>query len=219
MEYYKKYRIIQNVRLAEGVNHIINFFHKLPIIRKFTKDKYKWYGLKRFVFLLGPLFSLLGQFIKSFISLAMAMWISGALIKFTNIPWNFENGLFDGLYDLGMNSLAFLAIYLTGAILSNAVIDAKQVIRELNLKLRMNPKATGLSLAVFDPLRVAIARGFAFSIILGFKNGFLVSFILLFIRLIANSVNLNLYRKLGKNVGDNFLLIIAVFIISFFIFK
>ena len=46
MDYYKKYRIIENTRLANDINHIIHFFHKLPLVGKYTGDKYKGYGFK-----------------------------------------------------------------------------------------------------------------------------------------------------------------------------
>ncbi len=56
MEYYKKYRIIENISHAESINHLIDFFHRLPIIGKHTGDKYRLFGFKKFVYTLGLYF-------------------------------------------------------------------------------------------------------------------------------------------------------------------
>ena len=50
MDYYKKYRIIENTKLATNINYIIHFFHRLPLVGKYTGDKYKAYGFKKFIF-------------------------------------------------------------------------------------------------------------------------------------------------------------------------
>lgn len=80
MEYYKKYRIIQNISHAESINRLIHFFHRLPIIGKHTGDKYRLFGFKKFVYTLGPIFSLLGQIIKCLLSFVISIVISGSII-------------------------------------------------------------------------------------------------------------------------------------------
>lgn len=80
MEYYKKYRIIENISLTESINHFIDFVHRIPLLGKLTGDKYKLFGFKKFVYILGPIFSLLGQIIKSMLSFVLCIIITGSII-------------------------------------------------------------------------------------------------------------------------------------------
>ena len=80
MQYYKKYRIIENAELCALINTIIRFFHNLPIIGKFTGDKYKFYRLKKFVYFFGPIFSILKQIVISYLSFLLVIFMSGFIL-------------------------------------------------------------------------------------------------------------------------------------------
>ena len=174
MDYYKKYRIIENTKLASNVNHIIHFFHKLPLLGKYTGDKYKGYGFKKFVFALGPIFSIIGQIFKSIFSFFIALFWAGAFLWLVQMTWQFPENMYTEFVELGRSNLAFLSFYLSISMLANDVSGNKAEIHDLNRQYRMLAKESGLIQAVFNPLRIGIGRAVAFAIFFGLKNSFLI---------------------------------------------
>ena len=210
MEYYKKYRIIENISHAQSINHVIDFFHKLPIIGKLTGDKYRLYGFKKFVYLFGPIFSLLGQIIKCLASFSVSLNITGAIIWGLNRIGLYKIQELESLMDYGVANLAFLSFYLTPALMSNSIEGGKFKIRELNDQYRMEAKESGLILGVFDPLRIGLGRIPAFWILFGLKKAALLSLSLAFIRISINTYNLYISRKKEKRLSEKFAFIIIL---------
>lgn len=215
MDYYKKYRIIENTELASNINHIIYFFHKLPLIGKYMGDKYKAYGLKKFVFVLGPIFSIIGQIFKSIFSFFIALFWAGAFLWLVQMTWQFPENMFAEFFELGKSNLAFLSFYLSISMLANDVAGNKAEIHKLNRQYMMLAKESGLIQAVFNPLRIGIGRAVAFAIFFGSKNSFLISLSLAFIRIISNAVTLALSQKKEKLYADKWWVNLALFIILF----
>ena len=215
MDYYKKYRIIENTRLASNVNHIIHFFHKLPLVGKYTGDKYKGYGFKRFVFALGPIFSIIGQIFKSIFSFFVALVWTGAFLWLVQMTWKFPENMFTEFFELGRSNLAFLSFYLSISMLANDVVGNKAEIHKLNRQYRMLAKESGLIHAVFNPLRIGIGRAVAFTIFFGSKNSFLISLSLAFVRIISNAIILALSQKRDKLYADKWWVNLGLFIIFF----
>lgn len=215
MDYYKKYRIIENTGLASNINHIIHFFHKLPLNGKYTGDKYKAYGLKKFSFALGPIFSIIAQIFKSILSSFIALFLAGAFLWLVQMTWQFPENMYTEFFGLGRSNLAFLSFYLIISMLANNVSGNKAEIYKLNRQYRMLAKESGLIQAVFNPLRIGIGRVFAFVIFFGIKNSFLISLSLAFIRIISNAFTLSLANKKDKIYADKWWVNLALFIILF----
>ena len=215
MEYYKKYRIIENANLAKNINQIIYFFHHLPLIGKYTGEKYRAYGLKKLVYALGPIFSVLGQILKSIFAYFMALAFAGFILWLIKTPLQFEGLRTNQFVDLSLSNLSFLAFYLSAAINSNSIAGNKVDMRNLNNQYRLAPKESGLIKGVFDPLRIGFGRAFAFAIFLGLKNGFLLSFILAFVRIISNTFTLIISKRQKEIYADKWWVNILSFIILF----
>ncbi|WP_394019135.1 hypothetical protein [Anaerococcus cruorum] len=215
MDYYKKYRIIENTRLSNDINHIIHFFHKLPLLGKYTGDKYKGYGFKKFVFALGPIFSIIGQILKCIFSFFIALFWAGAFLWLVQMTWQFPENMYTEFVELGRSNLAFLSFYLSISMLANGVSGNKAEIYELNRQYRMLPKESGLIQAVFNPLRIGIGRAVAFAIFFGSKNSFLISLSLAFVRIISNAITLKLSQNKEKIYADKWWVNIGLFIILF----
>ena len=215
MDYYKKYRIIENTNLATNINFIIHFFHHLPLVGKYTGDKYRAYGLKKFIFALGPIFSIIGQIIKSIFSSFIALFWAGAFLWLVQMTWQFPENMYTEFFELGKSNLAFLSFYLIISILANDVGGNKAEIHKLNRQYRMLAKESGLIQAVFNPLRIGIGRAFAFAIFFGSKNSFLISLSLAFIRIISNAFTLSLADKKDKIYADKWWVNLGLFIILF----
>ena len=215
MEYYKKYRIIENISLTESINHFIDFVHRIPLLGKLTGDKYKLFGFKKFVYILGPIFSLMGQIIKSMLSFILCIIITGSIIWALNKLGVYRVQEFEDLMDYGVVSLAFLSFYLTPALVSNNIEGRKLEIHKLNKQYRMEAKESGLVLGVFDPLRISLGRTIIFWIILGFKKALMISLSLAFIRIIANTYNLYMSFKKEKRMSDRFYFIVILEVILF----
>lgn len=215
MEYYKKYRITENANLADKVNHIIYFFHHLPLIGKYTGDKYKAYAFKKFIFAIGPILNIIDQILKCIFTFFIALFHAGFLLWLIKGSWYFPDNIYNDFVDLALTNLGFLSFYLAPAVLSNSISRGKVEIHKLNKQYKMLAKESGLIQGVFDPLRIGIGRVFAFTIFLGFKNGFLISFILAFIRIISNAFTLSLLNKKDKIYADKTWVNIIVFIILF----
>ena len=215
MDYYKKYRIIENTRLASNVNHIIHFFHKLPLLGKYTGDKYKGYGFKRFVFALGPIFSIIGQIFKSIFSFFIALFWTGAFLWIIQMKFQFPDNIYSDFVDLAVSDLAFLSFYLSISMLANDVVGNKAEIYKLNRQYRMLAKESGLIHAVFNPLRIGIGRAVAFTIFFGSKNSFLISLSLAFVRIISNAITLALSQNKEKIYADKWWVDLGLFIILF----
>lgn len=215
MDYYKKYRIIENTRLASDINHIIHFFHKLPLLGKYTGDKYKGYGFKKFVFALGPIFSIIGQILKCIFSFFIALFWAGAFLWLVQMKFQFPDNIYSDFVDLGVSNLAFLSFYLSISMLANDVSGNKAEIHKLNRQYRMLAKESGLIQAVFNPLRIGIGRAVAFAIFFGSKNSFLISLSLAFVRIISNAITLKLSQEKEKIYADMWWVNIGLFIILF----
>ena len=215
MDYYKKYRIVENTRLASNVNHIIHFFHKLPLLGKYTGDKYRAYGFKKFVFALGPIFSIIGQILKCIFSFFIALFWAGAFLWLVQMKFQFPDNIYSDFVDLAVTNLAFLSFYLSISMLANDVVGNKAEIYKLNRQCRMLPKESGLIQAVFNPLRIGIGRVFAFAIFFGFKNSFLISLGLAFTRIISNAFTLSLADKKDKIYADKWSVGLGSLIILF----
>lgn len=215
MEYYKKYRIIENISLTESINHFIDFVHRIPLLGKLTGDKFKLFGFKKFVYILGPIFSVIGQALKSIFSYFMALAITGFILWLIKIPGAFEGNRYKQIVDLALANIAFLSFYLTPAILSDGIDGNKQEIYKLNYLYKMPAKASGLILGVFNPLRIALGRFLAFCIFLPPIKAFLISFILGFIRITSNAYNLKISGKKEKKISDRFIFVILVEVILF----
>lgn len=215
MDYYKKYRIIENTRLATNVNYIIHFFHKLPLLGKYTGDKYKAYGFKKIVFALGPLFSIIGQILKCIVSFFLALFWAGAFLWLVQMTWQFPENMYTEFVELGRSNLAFLSFYLSISMLAKDVSGSKAEIHELNRQYRMLAKESGLIHAVFNPLRIGIGRVFAFAIFFGFKNSFLISLGLAFTRIISNAFTLSLADKKDKTYADKWWVNLGLSIVLF----
>lgn len=215
MEYYKKYRIIENISLTKSINKLIDFFHKIPLIGKHMSDKYRLYGFKRFVHLLGPIFSLLGQAIKCLAAFSISLSISGAIIWLINKLGIYQSHHYKDFMDYGANNLAFLSFYLTPALISNYIEGGKFRIHELNKLYRIRAKEVALIFGAFDPLRIAIGRILGFWILFGFSKAFFMSFTLAFVRIGANTINLHKASKKEKRLTDKFAFIIILEIVLF----
>ena len=215
MDYYKKYRIIENTKLASNVNHIIHFFHKLPLVGKYAGDKYKAYGFKKFIFALGPLFSIIGQILISIVSFFLALFWAGAFLWLVQMKFQFPDNIYSDFVDLAVTNLAFLSFYLSISMLANDVVGNKAEIYKLNRQCRMLPKESGLIQAVFNPLRIGIGRVFAFAIFFGFKNSFLISLGLAFTRIISNAFTLSLADKKDKTYADKWWVNLGLSIVLF----
>ena len=215
MEYYKKYRIIENISLTESINRFIDFVHRLPLLGKLTGDKYKLFGFKKLVYILGPIFSLMGQIIKSMLSFILCIIITGSIIWALNKLGVYRVQEFEDLMDYGVVNLAFLSFYLTPALVSNNIEGRKLEIHKLNKQYRMEAKDAGLVLGVFDPLRISLGRTIIFWIILGFKKALMISLSLAFIRIIANTYNLYMSFKKEKRMSDRFYFIVILEVILF----
>ena len=215
MEYYKKYRIIENISHAESINRLIHFFHRLPIIGKHTGDKYRLFGLKKLVYTLGPIFSLLGQIIKCLLSFVISIVISGSIIWALHKLNLYKVQEFEDLMDYGAVNLAFLSFYLTPALVSNNIEGRKLQIHQLNKQYRMEAKESGLILGVFDPLRISLGRTIIFWILLDFKKAFLISLSLAFIRISSNTYSVYKFSKKEKRLSERFAFIIILEVILF----
>lgn len=215
MEYYKKYRIIQNISHAESINRLIHFFHRLPIIGKHTGDKYRLFGFKKFVYTLGPIFSLLGQIIKCLLSFVISIVISGSIICALHKLGIYKVQEFEDMMDYGAVNLAFLSFYLTPALVSNFIEGGKFKIHQLNKQYRMEAKESGLILGVFDPLRISLGRTIIFWILLDFKKAFLISLSLAFIRISSNTYSVYKFSKKEKRLSERFAFIIILEVILF----
>lgn len=215
MEYYKKYRIIENISLTESINHFIDFVHRIPLLGKLTGDKFKLFGFKKFVYILGPIFSLLGQIIKSMLSFVLCIIITGSIIWALNKLGIYRVQEFEDLMDYGVVNLAFLSFYLTPALISNNIEGRKLEIHKLNKQYRMEAKESGLVLGVFDPLRISVGRTIIFWIILGFKKALMISLSLAFIRISTNTYNLYMSFKKEKKLSDRFAFFIVLAVILF----
>ncbi len=215
MDYYKKYRIIENTKLATNINYIIHFFHRLPLVGKYTGDKYKAYRFKKFIFTLGPIFSIIGQIFKSIFSSFIALFWAGAFLWLVQMTWQFPENMYTEFFELGRSNLAFLSFYLSISMLANAVSGNKAEIHKLNRQYRMLPKESGLIHGVFDPLRIGIGRAVAFTIFFGSKNSFLISLSLAFTRIISNAITLALSQKKDKIYADKWWVNLGLFIILF----
>lgn len=215
MEYYKKYRIIENISLTESINHFIDFVHRIPLLGKLTGDKYKLYGFKKLVYILGPIFSLMGQIIKSMLSFALCIIITGSIIWALNKLGVYRVQEFEDLMDYGVVNLAFLSFYLTLALISNNIEGRKLEIHKLNKQYRMEAKESGLVFGVFDPLRISLGRAIIFWIILGFKKAVIISLSLAFIRISTNTYNLYMSFKKEKKLSDSFAFCIVLEVILF----
>lgn len=215
MEYYKKYRIIENISLTESINHFIDFVHRIPLIGKLTGDKYKLFAFKNFVYMLGPIFSIIGQALKSIFSFFIALAITGFILWLIKTPGNFTGNRYEQMLGLALENIAFLSFYLTPAFLSNGIDGNKEEFYKLNYLYKMPAKATGLILGVFNPLRVAFGRFLAFCIFLSPIKAFLISFILGFVRITSNTYNLKISSKKEKKISDRFIFVILVQVILF----
>lgn len=215
MEYYKKYRIIENISLTESINHFIDFVHRIPLLGKLTGDKFKLFGFKKFVYILGPIFSIIGQALKSIFSYFMVLAITGFILWLIKMPGAWEGNMNRQFVDFAIGNFAFLSFYLTLAILSDGIDGNKQEIYKLNYLYKMPAKASGLILGVFNPLRIAFGRFLAFCIFLSPIKAFLISFILGFIRITSNAYNLKISSKKEKKISDRFTFIILVEVILF----
>lgn len=215
MEYYKKYRIIENISHAESINRIIHFFHRLPIIGKHTGDKYRLFGLKKFVYTLGPIFSLLGQIIKCLLSFVISIVISGSIIWALHKLNLYKVQEYEDLMDYGAINMAFLSFYLTPALVSDNIEGRKLKIHQLNKQYRMEAKESGLILGVFDPLRISLGRTIIFWILLDFKKAFLISLSLAFIRISSNTYSVYKFSKKEKRLSERFAFIIILEVILF----
>lgn len=215
MDYYKKYRIIENTRLATNVNYIIHFFHKLPLLGKYTGDKYKAYGFKKFIFALGPLFSIIGQILISIVSFFLALFWAGAFLWLIQMKFQFPDNIYSDFVDLAVTNLAFLSFYLSISMLANDVSGNKAEIHELNRQYRMLAKESGLIQAVFNPLRIGIGRAVAFAIFFGLKNSFLISLGFAFVRIISNAITLTLSQKKEKIYADKWWVNLGLSIVLF----
>lgn len=215
MDYYKKYRIIENISLTKSINKLIDFFHKIPLIGKCMSDKYRLYGFKRFVYILGPIFSLLVQAIKCLVAFSISLSISGAILWLTNKLGIYQSHPYKDFMDYGANNLAFLSFYLTPSLISNYIEGGKLRIHELNKIYRIRAKEVALIFGAFDPLRIAIGRILGFWILFGFAKAFLMSFTLAFIRIGANTFNLHKSFKKEKRLTDKFAFIIILEVVLF----
>lgn len=215
MDYYKKYRIIENTKLASNVNHIIHFFHKLPLVGKYAGDKYKAYGFKKFIFALGPLFSIIGQILKCIVSFFLALFWAGAFLWLIQMKFQFPDNIYSDFVDLAVTNLAFLSFYLSISMLANDVSGNKAEIHELNRQYRMLAKESGLIQAVFNPLRIGIGRAVAFAIFFGLKNSFLISLGFAFVRIISNAITLTLSQKKEKIYADKWWVNLGLSIVLF----
>lgn len=215
MEYYKKYRIIENISLTESINHFIDFVHRIPLLGKLTGDKFKLFGFKKFVYILGPFFSIIGQALKSIFSYFMTLAITGFILWLIKMPGAWEGNINRQFVDFAIGNFAFLSFYLTLAILSDGIDGNKQEIYKLNYLYKMPAKASGLILGVFNPLRIALGRFLAFCIFLHPIKAFMISFILGFIRITSNAYNLKISGKKEKKISDRFIFILLVEVILF----
>lgn len=215
MEYYKKYRIIENISLTESINHFIDFVHRIPFLGKLTGDKYKLFAFKKFVYILGPIFSIIGQALKSIFSFFIALAIAGFILWLIKTPGDFSGNRYEQMVGLALENIAFLSFYLTPAILSNGIDGNKAEVYKLNYLYKMPAKASGFILGLFNPLRIAFGRFLAFCIFLSPIKAFLISFILGFLRITSNAYNLKISDKKEKKISDRFIFIILVQVILF----
>lgn len=215
MEYYKKYRVIQNAGLAASINQLIRFFHKLPLIGRTTGDKYRLFALKKFVYILGPVFSVLFQAIKSFMSMIFALILTGFIIWLIKTPGAPADNRYVQFMELAKGNLAFLSFYLTPALLSDGIAGNKVLMYKLNYQYKLEAKESGLINGVFGPLRIGIGRFFPFMIFLGSQRALLLTFILAFIRVIAASINLKRSERKGKGLSDKFWFVLLLEVVLF----
>lgn len=215
MEYYKKYRIIENISLTESINHFIDFVHRIPFIGKLTGDKFKLHGFKKFVYTLGPIFSVIGQALKSIFSYFIALAITGFILWLIKTPGAWADNRYRQFVDFAIGNFAFLSFYLTPAILSDGIDGNKTDIYKLNYLYKMPAKASGLIQGIFNPLRIAFGRFLAFCIFLNPIQAFLISFILAFIRIASNTYNLKISKKKGEKLADRFYIVILLEVILF----
>ena len=223
MEYYKKYRILENVELAQTVNLFIKFFNGIPFLGKITRGKYKLYRLKNFLYKLSPVFRMIFQFILSLVSMFGALLFTGTIFnlidKFFGTNYNMTSDLIDSA---ASGSYAFLAFYISQALLANKIINARPFIKTMYGWWRMNPKAISLSVSFFTGIREAIGRGLAFSLMFylrsyesGIGGAFLISFILMFISISMTAFHLYLYTNKGKIIENKLYYYIIIFAIMF----
>ena len=206
------------MEIGEGINHIIDFFNKIPIINKFIGGRYRAYGLKKCAYMIGPIISLIIQVIKSALGYFMALSLAGAILWLIKTPGSFDTKLINQFWDLALDNYAVLSFYLALALISNYIAGNKSSIHKLNRQLKMDPKDAGLIYGLFGPLRLGLGRGFGFAIFMGLETGLLISLSLSFIRVIATAINLKLEDK-SKKTNDRLWPFFLFLILSFAILK
>lgn len=217
MQYYKKYRIIENAELCALINTIIRFFHNLPIIGKFTGDKYKFYRLKKFVYFFGPIFSILKQIVISYLSFLLAIFMSGFILWIFTSFGKLNGGIYDTFFNIGKNSYAFLAFYLSPTLLANEIYGSRFKMRMLGIIYKIKAKESSLIFGIFEPLLETIGRILPFCMIFSLKEAVFLTFIINFLGVSISGLNLHIFDKYEKDFTNKALVVLGNFVLVFFL--
>lgn len=223
IDHYKKYAMLENVELSQAVNLFIKFLNGLPLVKRLFSGKYKWYGLKRFLFALRPFFRMIFQWVMSYAAMFAALIFTGTIFslmdKALGTNYNVAGDLIDSA---SAGSFAFLAFYLSQAFLANRIINTAPFIKMLYDQWRMHPKSIALSHSFFAELRTAIGRGLAFGLVFflrdypgGFKSGLLISFMIMFIAMIMTAFHLYIFDTRRIKIENKVIYYLVLFVVFF----
>lgn len=229
MRQFSLFLLIEKIKINKVFNGIIFGFRKIPLLGKFLGDKYYFYGFKEILNTFIPIFSIIWQIIKSFLSFLFAIGISSVYLDFLykisgQSPLFFSKNYTGSLADVMLTCLPFL-FYITNMLTASALTENANKFTELFKDFNFYPKDLAFIYLYLDPFLVFIGRSLGF-VILGkyFANINPIFTLLLSLGIYFSRINISyfwtrIYEKKGRLIfdGREILEIIFLILISFIV--
>lgn len=223
MRQFSLFLLIEKIKINKVFNGIVFGLRRIPLLGKFLGDKYYFYGFKEILNTFIPIFSIIWQIIKSFLSFLFAIGISSIyldlLYKISGQSSLFFNKNYTGSpEDIILSCLPFL-FYITNMVTASALTENADKFSELFKDFNFYPKDLAFIYLYLSPFLVFIGRSLGF-VILGkfFANinpifTFLLSLGIYFSRINISFFWTRIYEKRGRLIFDNRGILEIVFLI------
>src|SRR5690625_1501897 len=234
MRQFSLFLLIEKIKINKVCNGFIYGFRKIPILGKFLGDKYYFYGFKEILNTFIPIFSIIWQIIKSFLSFFVAIGIAYIYLNFLHditgqSPLFFSKNYTGSFEDVMLSCLPFL-FYITNMITSSALTENANQFSELFKDFNIYPKDLSFIFLYLSPFLIFIGRSLGF-VILGklFANINPIFTFLLSLGIYFSRINISFFWTMayskkgrlffdGREILEIIFLILTSLIVSFLAF-
>ncbi|MSS78246.1 hypothetical protein HV819_08430 [Anaerococcus sp. AGMB00486] len=159
----------ERIKVSEVFNGLIYGIRKIPLMGKYLGDKYYFYDFKQIMHTFIPIFSIIWQIIKSFLSFIFVIAVSGVWVKLigdigSDLGISILSSFPKSGKELLFTCLPFV-VYIAFNLLGNNILDNGYKFNDLSKNFNYYPKDLAMIFTFFEPFLCFIGRSLAFCIV------------------------------------------------------